>query len=193
MATLALPRQIDRSAAPSRPAPVVARRRGAEDPALAMRAIAERLEQRVLADFFLFASPIVATRRHGEERAMRRLAAHLAAEAQPLHALGAFTVSLELSPDSANALVLPGDVDPALLPPGWADALYSNRLAGAADLAALRHRLRPGGVLVADLPAGGPHATLGRIVGLELVELRDPGCLQGRAWRRAILMRPVGG
>jgi len=165
---------------------------GPADAAPAMRAIADRLEQRVAADFALFGNPFVAARRRRGDRAMRRLAAHLAAEARPLHALGRFTLCLELSPDSANALALPEDLDPATLPEGWADAVYSNRLASHGDLAGMRQLLRPGGVLVADLPAGGPIAVIGRIVGLELAEFRDPGPLQGRAWQRAILVRPTG-
>src|SRR5438874_11532930 len=92
-----------------------------------MQRIADRLEQRIADDFALFNCWLVAGRRPDAGPAIRRLAAHLAAEARPLHALGHFTVTLELSPAAANAWLLPEEVDPATLPGGWADALHTNR------------------------------------------------------------------
>ena len=185
-------------AAPDSPArPVV----GTGAAASPMRLIADRLEQRIAADFAMFDT--ASSRRRGDGPPLRRLAAHLAAEAKPLHALGPFTVALELSAEAANAWLLPDDVDPASLPGGWADALYSNRLAysagWASNLAGIRHLLRPGGPLVADLPVGDDgrldHDLAGscRETGFDVIEVRDPGGLQGRAWRRAILARRAGG
>src|SRR5258706_11443119 len=85
-----------------------------------MQRIADRLEQRIADDFALFNCWLVAGRRPDVGPAIRRLAAHLGAEARPLHALGRFTVTLELSPATANAWLLPEDVDPAALPRGRA-------------------------------------------------------------------------
>jgi hypothetical protein len=168
-----------------------------------MQRIADRLEQRIADDFALFNCWLVAGRRPDAGPAIRRLAAHLAAEARPLHALGSFTMTLELSPAAANAWLLPEDVDPAMLPGGWADALYTNRLGSTEDfdlhLAGMGHMLRPGGLLVADLPAGAGIAPLDhclsprRGIDLDLIEARDPGLIRGRAWRRAILVRHVAG
>lgn len=168
-----------------------------------MQRIADRLEQRIADDFALFNCWLVAGRRPDAGPAIRRLAAHLAAEARPLHALGRFTVTLELSPAAANAWLLPEDVDPAMLPGGWADALYTNRLGRADDLdvylVGMGHMLRPGGLLVADLPAGTGIAPLDRClrpgdgIDFDLIEARDPGLIRGRAWRRAILVRHVAG
>lgn len=170
-------------------------------PASPMRRIADRLEQRIAADFAMFNA--ASGRRQSEGPPMRRLAAHLAAEARPLHALGRFAVALELSAEAANAWLLPEHVDPASLPGGWADALYSNRLARiggwASSLAGIGHLLRPGGLLLADLPAGDDgrldHDLAGscRGTGFDVIEVRDPGALPGRAWRRAILVRRAGG
>jgi len=166
-----------------------------------LQRLADRLEQRIADDFALFNCWLVAGRRPDAGPAIRRLAAHLAAEAPPLHALGSFTVTLEVSPAAANAWLLPEDVDPATLPGGWADALYTNRLGSAEDhglyLAGMGHMLRPGGLLVADLPAGAGVAPLdrclpeGRGSDFDLIEARDPGLIRGRAWRRAILVRHI--
>ena len=168
-----------------------------------MQRIADRLEQRIADDFALFNCWLVAGRRPDAGPAIRRLAAHLAAEARPLHALGGFTVTLEVSPAAANAWLLPEDVDPATLPGGWADALYTNRLGRAADLdlhlAGMGHMLRPGGLLVADLPAGAGVVPLdgclrpGHGIAFDLIEARDPGLIDGRAWCRAILVRHLAG
>ncbi len=168
-----------------------------------MQRIADRLEQRIAADFALFNCWLVAGRRPDADPAIRRLAAHLGAEARPLHALGRFTVTLELSPATANAWLLPEDVDPAALPGGWADALYTNRLGCAEDLdlylAGMGHMLRPGGLLVADLPAGAGIAPRdcrlrpGRGIDFDRIEARNPGLIGGRAWCRAILVRHVAG
>jgi hypothetical protein len=178
-----------------------------------MHMIADRLEQRIAADFAMLDRSFVAGRRRSHGPSIRRLAAHLGAEARALHALGPFTMTLELSPAAANAWLLPPEIDPANLPGGWADALYSNRL-GCADevaraLPRIGHILRPGGLLVADLPAvddglealdravrcsrhdGPATSDRSRRVGFDLVETRDPGLLQGRSWRRAILVRRV--
>jgi hypothetical protein len=180
-----------------------------------MHKIADRLEQRIAADFAMLDRSFVAGRRRSHGPSIRRLAAHLAAEARPLHALGSFTMTLELSPAGANAWLLPAEIDPASLPGGWADALYSNRLARADELvralAGIGHILRPGGLMVADVPESDDglepldravrrsHEDPGtgdrprRRVGFDLVETRDPGLLQGRSWRRAILVRRVEG
>jgi len=166
-----------------------------------MQRIADRLEQRVAADFSLFNGWLVAARRHGEGPSIRRLAAHLAAEARPLHALGGFALALELSPAAANAWLLPADVDPGSLPGGWADALYTNRLRHADDLdrglAGMSQMLRPGGLLLIDLPASAAALERGMRPGragggIDLVGVRDAGLLQGRAWRRATLVRAAG-
>ena len=168
-----------------------------------MQRIADRLEQRIADDFALFNCWLVAGRRPDAGPAIRRLAAHLAAEARPLHALGHFTVTLELSPAAANAWLLPEEVDPATLPGGWADALYTNRLGRADDLdpylAGMGQMLRPGGLLVADLPAAAGIAPLDRCLrpghgrDFDLIEARDPGLIRGRAWRRAIMVRQIAG
>jgi hypothetical protein len=168
-----------------------------------MQRIADRLEQRIADDFALFNCWLIAGRRPDAGPAIRRLAAHLAAEARPLHALGAFTVTLELSPAAANAWLLPEDVDPAALPGGWADALYTNRLGRDEQLdlylAGIGHMLRPGGLLVADLPAGPGVVPLDRCLpegrggDFDLIEARDPGLIDGRAWCRAILVRHLAG
>ena len=156
----------------------------------------DRLEQRVAADFAFF----TVGRRHNAARSMRRLAAHLAAEARSLHALGSFTVTIELSPAAANDWLMPEDADPADLPEGWVDALYTNRLARPRrlerGLAAMAGMLRPGGVLVADLPADASMAfapALLRQAGLDLVEHQALGILRGLAWQRAVLVRRLPG
>ena len=187
---------------PADPPPLPLDHEGGRRPS-PMQRIADRLEQRIADDFALFKCWLVAGRRPDAGPAIRRLAAHLAAEARPLHALGGFTVTLELSPAAANAWLLPEDVDPAALPGGWADALYTNRLGRAEQLdlylAGIGHMLRPGGLLVADLPAGPGVVPLdrclpeGRGSDFDLIEARDPGLIGGRAWCRAILVRPLAG
>ncbi len=189
---------------PADPPPGLVDHEGAAGPRPSpMQRIADRLEQRIADDFALFNYRHVAGRRPDAGPAIRRLAAHLAAEARPLHALGSFTVTLELSPAAANAWLLPEEVDPATLPGGWADALYTNRLGSAANLglylAGLGHMLRPGGLLVADLPAGAGIAPLDRClsprrgIDFDLIDGRDPGLIRGRAWHRAILVRCAAG
>ena len=185
---------------PAAPSPLPIDHEGGRRPS-PMQRIADRLEQRIADDFALFNCWLIAGRRPDAGPAIRRLAAHLCAEARPLHALGGFTVTLELSPAAANAWLLPEDVDPAALPGGWADALYTNRLARAEqlDLYLAGHMLRPGGLLVADLPAGAGVTSLdrclprGRGSDFDLIEARDPGLIGGRAWRRAILVRHLAG
>lgn len=189
---------------PADPPPELVGHEGATGPRPSpMQRIADRLEQRIADDFALFNCWLVAGRRPDAGPAIRRLAAHLAAEARPLHALGSFTVTLELSPAAANAWLLPEEVDPATLPGGWVDALYTNRLGGAEELdlrlAGLGHMLRPGGLLVADLPAGAVIAPLDRRLSphdgsdFDVLEARDPGLIRGRAWQRAILVRRAAG
>jgi len=192
---------------PADPPPLPLDHEGGRRPS-PMQRIADRLEQRIADDFALFKCWLVAGRRPDAGPAIRRLASHLAAEARPLHALGHFTVTLELSPAAANAWLLPEEVDPATLAGGWADALYTNRL-GRGDgldlyLAGMSHMLRPGGLLVADLPvadlpAGAGLAPLDRCLrpghgsDFDLIEARDPCLIRGRAWRRAILVRRIAG
>ena len=189
---------------PVDPPPALVDQEGATDPRPSpMQRIADRLEQRIADDFALFNCWLVAGRRPDAGPAIRRLAAHLAAEARPLHALGSFTVTLELSPAAANAWLLPEDVDPAMLAGGWADALYTNRLGSAEDLdlhlAGMGHMLRPGGLLVADLQAGAGTAPLDCCLSprhdsdFALIEARDAGLIRGRAWRRAIRVRYAAG
>ena len=97
---------------PADPPPLPLDHEGGRRPS-PMQRIADRLEQRIADDFALFKCWLVAGRRPDAGPAIRRLASHLAAEARPLHALGHFTVTLELSPAAANAWLLPEEVDPA--------------------------------------------------------------------------------
>lgn len=176
--------------------------------------IVDRLRETEAEDFAEFKRRFEGCASLAGVRSVLCLGARLGTEVRALHALGHFAVGIDLNPGPDNAYVLPGDFHRLVFPDGSVDAVYTNALDHAFDLALIvgevRRVLRPGGLFVVDLIAGfGEDAVPGefeaiywrdsgamvdavrRLSGFELVETRDLGRPRRDRWRQAVLRKPA--
>ena len=120
--------------------------------------ITERLHENEEEDFREFVSRFRSCAALAEVRSVLCLGARLGTEVKALHAAGHFAVGIDLNPGERNAYVLPGDFHHLVFPDGSIDAVYTNSLDHAFDLAKIlgevRRALRPGGIFIADILAG---------------------------------------
>jgi SAM-dependent methyltransferase len=140
------------------------------------------------------------------------LGARLGTEVKALRQLGYLAVGIDLNPGADNVYVMHGDFHDLAFPTGSFDAVYTNALDHAFDLARIlaevRRVLKPGGLLVVDLCFGSEEgrlagdfealwwrdsqamidrlAALGQFDTVEARELRQ--VRQGR-WRQAVLRK----
>ncbi|WP_421710285.1 class I SAM-dependent methyltransferase [Algihabitans sp.] len=142
------------------------------------------------------------------------LGARLGTEVRALHALGVFSVGIDLNPGSDNRHVLPGDFHAVAFPDRSVHAIYTNAMDHVFTIeqfmGEVRRLLVPGGHFVVDMvdgyaegfTPGDFEATawrdktvlLERIAacgGLTEVEVRDLGLLRNERWMQAVFQLPL--
>jgi SAM-dependent methyltransferase len=170
-----------------------------EHQAAKLARIRERLDRHDATDHAVFLDRFRSCRALRDARVVLCLGARLGTEVRALHELGTLAFGIDLNPGADNPHVLPGDFHAIRFPDASFDAVYTNALDHAFDLARVidevERLLRPGGAFVTDVVAGyeagftpGPY---------EAVMWPDIDALAGRIAARAALeledRRPVPG
>jgi len=140
------------------------------------------------------------------------LGARLGTEVKALRQLGYLAVGIDLNPGADNVYVLHGDFHDLAFPTSSFDAVYTNALDHAFDLARIlaevRRVLKPGGLFVVDLAHGSEEgrlagdfeslwwgdsqAMIDRLAALgafDLVEARELSKVRQARWRQAVLRK----
>ena len=111
-----------------------------------------------------------------EVRSVLCLGARLGTEVKALHSLGYFAVGVDLNPGLENPYVLPGDFHKLVFADGSVDAVYTNALDHAFDLATIVSEvwrlLRADGLFIVDLLPGYEEGFI-------------PGAFEATYWRNA--------
>ncbi len=120
--------------------------------------ITDRLKEREDRDFDQFKQRFEGCLWLASAQCVLCLGARLGTEVRALHALGHFTVGIDLNPGRQNAYALHGDFHQIVFPDGSVDAIYTNALDHVFDLdrviAEVRRLLKPAGVFVVDMVVG---------------------------------------
>lgn len=177
--------------------------------------ITDRLARKEARDFADFLQRFETCAPLHSLRSVLCLGARLGTEVKALHQLGYFAVGIDLNPGPDNSFVLSGDFHRIVFADGSIDAIYTNALDHAFDLAKIlaevRRLLRPGGIFIVDLVRGseegsvpgdfealfwrtsdGMFQALRDLGQLDLVERRDlPVAGRQGQWRQAVFRKPV--
>jgi SAM-dependent methyltransferase len=147
-----------------------------------------------------------------EARSVLCLGARLGTEVKALRQLGYLAIGIDLNPGADNVYVLHGDFHDVAFPAGSFDAVYTNALDHAFDLARILAEvwrvLKPGGLFLVDLIHGsgeGWHPgdfeslwwrdsqsmvdRLAALGGFDLVEARELRQVRQARWRQAVLRK----